>query len=74
MKDHGALPGSHSSHDHLNEQREVPAPPDTLERWKLKFQEVESQWSSKGVEIIWALLDGFLLYWDKVTNTLEVMK
>ncbi|KEP53641.1 P-loop nucleoside triphosphate hydrolase [Rhizoctonia solani 123E] len=73
VKDHGILPGSHSSHDHLNEQREVPIPRGMLERWKLQLHEVESQWSSKGVDIIWALLDGFLLYWDKeVVGHLDV--
>ncbi|KAJ1304598.1 hypothetical protein OPQ81_005741 [Rhizoctonia solani] len=65
VKDRGTIPSSHSSHDHLNEQREVPIPQGMLERLKAQFQEAERQWASKEVDIIWALLDGFLLYWDK---------
>ncbi|CUA66811.1 Nicotinamide riboside kinase [Rhizoctonia solani] len=73
VKEHGVLPDSHSSHDHLNEQPEVPIPRGMLERWKLQFQGVESRWASQGVDIIWALLDGFLLYWDKeVVSHLDV--
>ncbi|KAH7339636.1 P-loop containing nucleoside triphosphate hydrolase protein [Rhizoctonia solani] len=72
-KEHGTLPNSHTSHDHLNEQREIPIPQDTMERFKAQFQEVESQWTFKGFDIIWALLDGFLLYWDKeVVDYLDV--
>ncbi|ELU42575.1 hypothetical protein AG1IA_03388 [Rhizoctonia solani AG-1 IA] len=66
VKDHGVLPDSHSSHDHLNEQREVPVSQGTLERLKVQFQEVEGRWAAKGFKVTWALLDGFLLYWDKV--------
>ncbi|CAE6357774.1 unnamed protein product [Rhizoctonia solani] len=73
VKDHGVLPDSHYSHDHLNEQREVPVSRDILEQLKTQFREVESQWKAKGFEVTWALLDAFLLYWDKeVVDQLDV--
>ncbi|GAB1521319.1 ribosylnicotinamide kinase [Rhizoctonia solani] len=73
VKDHGVLPDSHSSHDHLNEQREVPVSQGTLERLKVQFQEVEGRWAAKGFKVTWALLDGFLLYWDKeIVEKLDV--
>ncbi|CAE6430367.1 unnamed protein product [Rhizoctonia solani] len=68
VKSHGILPDSHHSHDHLNEQREVPVSRDILEQLETQFREVEAQWDTKGIDVIWALLDGFLLYWDKVMS------
>ncbi|KAB5595973.1 Nicotinamide riboside kinase [Ceratobasidium theobromae] len=65
VKEYGVLPESHHSHDHLNEQKEVPIPQDMIERLTIRFKETENQWSAKGYEVMWGLLDGFLLYWDK---------
>lgn len=64
VKEGGSLPKEHYSHDHLNEQKEVPVSQETLDQWSKQFKDVSKQWSDKGFEVIWALLDGFLLYWD----------
>ncbi|KAG8732845.1 ribosylnicotinamide kinase [Ceratobasidium sp. 428] len=73
VKESGDLPQSHYSHDHLNEQKVVPIPQDSVERWAKRFKAISDQWSDKGFNIIWALLDGFLLYWDsEVVDQLDV--
>ncbi|QRV79363.1 P-loop nucleoside triphosphate hydrolase [Ceratobasidium sp. AG-Ba] len=73
VKEHGALPESHYSHDHLNEQKEIPVPPETTGRWTKRFKDVSDQWSAKGFNVVWALVDGFLLYWDsEVVDALDV--
>ncbi|KAG9103062.1 ribosylnicotinamide kinase, partial [Ceratobasidium sp. 370] len=73
VKEFGSLPESHYSHDHLNEQKEVPVPRESMEQWANRFKDVSDQWSAKGFDVIWALLDGFLLYWDsEVVDQLDV--
>ncbi|KAG8746322.1 ribosylnicotinamide kinase [Ceratobasidium sp. 414] len=71
VKEFGSLPESHYSHDHLNEQKEVPVPRESMEQWARRFKDVSDQWNAKGFNVIWALLDGFLLYWDGV-STFEI--
>jgi len=73
VREHGSLPEGHYSHDHLNEQKKVPISDDILRHWSDKFSAIEESWRVKDVRIVWALLDGFLLYWDKaVVDTLDV--
>lgn len=67
VKEGGSLPKDHYSHDHLNAQKEIPVPQETLDQWSKSFKDVSKQWSDKGYDVIWALLDGFLLYWDSVS-------
>lgn len=61
------IPDDHSSHDHLNEQRPVPLSDQVAVRCQAEIaaaqKEVED---ASGVPIVWGLVDGFLLYWDKV--------
>ena len=66
VKSTGIIPGSHKSHDHLNEQKEVPLNAEKFESWKARFEELRRNWEERGEEVIWGLVDGFLLYWDSV--------
>ncbi|KZT24191.1 P-loop containing nucleoside triphosphate hydrolase protein [Neolentinus lepideus HHB14362 ss-1] len=67
------IPAEHRSHDHLNEQRDVPVGDATARRWKEVFEEAAKEWDARGERVVWALLDGFLLYWDKeVVDSLDV--
>ena len=66
VKDEGVLP-EHASHDHLNPQlRETPVPADLRASWTKRFQQCMNRSISNGTRVMFALLDGFLLYWDKV--------
>jgi len=58
----GEIPEEHKSHDHLNEQKEVPVS-EEVERWKEEFDKAGEEAKTKGEEIVWGLVDGFLLYW-----------
>lgn len=62
----GALPASHSSHDHLNEQREVPVAEGALARWRAESERIAGVCAARGERVVWAIADGFLLYWSKV--------
>ena len=64
----GEIPAEHSSHDHLNEQNEVPVSPDVIERWTEEFLRIGAEREREGEKIIWVLLDGFLLYWNRVSS------
>lgn len=66
IKEAGEIPADHRSHDHLNEQKEVPVPEEVLERWRTAFEELRRTRAEAGERLIWGLVDGFLLYWDKV--------
>ncbi|KAJ9111391.1 hypothetical protein QFC19_001160 [Naganishia cerealis] len=55
------------SHDHLNKQVEVPIDDSVVEQWRTRFQELEAKEREKGVELIFVLLDGFLLFYDPVS-------
>ncbi|KAG8828922.1 ribosylnicotinamide kinase [Serendipita sp. 399] len=64
VKDTGILPEDHKSHDGLNKQEPVPISDDALAHWRSQFQEMhDSAKRDHGVELVWGLVDGFLLYW-----------
>jgi hypothetical protein len=50
----------------MNEQKPVPIGDDTLTRWKKEFSDIAEDYKSRGGRVVWALLDGFLLYWNQV--------
>ncbi|KAJ9104481.1 hypothetical protein QFC21_001977 [Naganishia friedmannii] len=52
------------SHDHLNKQVEVPIDDTVIEQWRTRFEELEEKERKKGVELVFVLIDGFLLYYD----------
>lgn len=60
------LPAQHQSHDHLNKQVEVDVDPDVLEKAREGFKRIEEEQRTKGLELVWFLVDGFVLYWDQV--------
>jgi hypothetical protein len=43
-------------------------------RWRNQFLDAQSALERKengSIRIVWALLDGFLLYWDKVSKVMQ---
>lgn len=62
----GVIPPEHYSHDHLNEQREVPVDQPIMDRWRETFTKLQVENEKTGEKIIWVMVDGFLLYWDQV--------
>lgn len=66
MKEDGVIPPDHRSHDHLNEQKNIPLTDSAYQELRTRFQEAEDEQRKKGIRILWGLVDGFLLYWDKV--------
>jgi nicotinamide/nicotinate riboside kinase len=62
----GEIPPDHRSHDHLNEQKEVPVPEEVSQRWDKVFESIKAEGEVSGEKIVWGLVDGFLLYWHPV--------
>jgi len=65
IKEVGEIPPDHKSHDHLNEQKDVPVPAEVRGRWGEVFEKIRKQQAENGERVIWGLVDGFLLYWHK---------
>ncbi|RXK41461.1 hypothetical protein M231_01169 [Tremella mesenterica] len=61
----GVLPDHHSSHDHLNKQVEIPLDPQAVDRFRIEFQRFNAEMNAEGTELVWFLVDGFVLYWDR---------
>ncbi|KAJ7594687.1 P-loop containing nucleoside triphosphate hydrolase protein [Mycena floridula] len=70
----GEIPAQHRSHDHLNEQKDIPLSDHVRDHWKRVFQDKKKKREENGQgRIIWALVDGFLLYWHpEVREKLDV--
>jgi len=67
----GQLPPNHYSHDHLNEQVEIPVAEDSIPTWRSRISELSDSTASE--EIQWVIVDGFLLYWDKeIADQLDI--
>ena len=64
----GEIPPDHYSHDHLNEQKEVPVSADVIERWTEEFRRIGEEMEKGEEKVTWVLLDGFLLYWNRVRS------
>lgn len=47
----------------------MPIPSEVLDNWSGKFDEIqeEARKGENGVEIVWGIVDGFLLYWHPVS-------
>ena len=56
------------SHDHLNEQKDIPIEDAIFQKWKTHFERVEQEHRERGEDIKWVMVDGFLLYWDPVSE------
>ncbi|KIY71114.1 P-loop containing nucleoside triphosphate hydrolase protein [Cylindrobasidium torrendii FP15055 ss-10] len=63
VKKTGIIPPEHYSHDHLNEQKDIPVEDAVKEKWRKEFELIKQRKSEEGVRIVWGLVDGFLLYW-----------
>ncbi|KAK1225293.1 ribosylnicotinamide kinase [Marasmius sp. AFHP31] len=73
VKETGVIPPDHRSHDHLNEQKQVPLSDTVSNKWRAEFERLEKEAESQGEKIVWGLVDGFLLYWHPdVIKPLEV--
>ena len=66
VKETGDIPEWHRSHDHLNEQKEIPLDESVREKWKGVFESVVGEGGE--VNVVWGIVDGFLLYWDRVSG------
>ncbi|WWC91858.1 uncharacterized protein L201_006805 [Kwoniella dendrophila CBS 6074] len=58
--------GGHPSHDHLNKQVEVGIREAVFSKWEDRFHKYINEQRDQGVELIWYIVDGFVLYWDKI--------
>ncbi|KZT65959.1 P-loop containing nucleoside triphosphate hydrolase protein [Daedalea quercina L-15889] len=73
VKETGVIPPEHRSHDHLNEQRDVPIDRAVSERWKETFTQIAREHEERGERLIWVIVDGFLLYWHpEIVEQLDV--
>ena len=61
------IPPEHVSHDHLNEQKDIPIDDSVFQKWKARFERIEEESRAKGEEVKWVIVDGFLLYWHQVS-------
>jgi nicotinamide/nicotinate riboside kinase len=68
IKKTGKIPPDHRSHDHLNEQKQIPVDPGVETRLIAELQQAhQSAQGRTGEKTIFGILDGFLLYWDPVS-------
>ncbi len=70
IRETGVIPPEHYSHDHLNEQREVPVEQPIIDRWRETFTRIQEEHEKAGEKIVWVVVDGFLLYWDQVYSVI----
>ena len=68
VKQTGVIPPEHVSHDHLNEQKDIPIEDAIFQKWKTHFERVEQEHRERGEDIKWVIVDGFLLYWSAVSR------
>ncbi|OWZ65212.1 hypothetical protein AYX15_03274 [Cryptococcus neoformans] len=65
--------GDHETHDHLNKENKIEVDEQVFERWQRGFEELTKQQREQGVELIWVIVDGFVLYYDKdVVDMLDI--
>lgn len=67
IRSSGTLPAKHQSHDHLNKQVEVSVDTEVYSEAKRAFKRLEQEQQELGYELVWFIVDGFVLYWDKVS-------
>ena len=71
VKRTGEIPPDHRSHDHLNEFKEIKVDDSVRVKWKEEFERLKRE--NEGKQVLWVLVDGFLLYWHKVCQPLEFL-
>ncbi|KAG0702970.1 hypothetical protein DFH29DRAFT_1044387 [Suillus ampliporus] len=66
VKDTGSIPVDHRSHDHLNKQTDLPIEAECQDRLAERFRVIQDQMKENdNINIVWGLVDGFLLYWNQ---------
>jgi hypothetical protein len=67
VKDMGSIPDDHRSHDYLNKQTDLLIGAECQHRLAERFRVIQDQVKENGhINIVWGLVDGFLLYWNQV--------
>jgi nicotinamide/nicotinate riboside kinase len=67
VKETGNIPVDHISHDHLNKQTDLPIEPESHQRLTERFRVIQDQIKERdNINVVWGLIDGFLLYWNQV--------
>jgi hypothetical protein len=67
LKTKGVLPEDHQSFDSFNETASVSVDDTIITDWKVRSEQLCSEHLEKyGENLVWAVIDGFLLYWDEV--------
>ncbi|KAK7472980.1 ribosylnicotinamide kinase [Stygiomarasmius scandens] len=73
VKETGEIPLDHRSHDHLNQQKQIPLDDSIREQWRNVFETIQRKIEAQGEKVVWGLVDGFLLYWHpQVIEQLDV--
>jgi len=62
----GNIPPDRRWQDYLTGQKDVPVRDEIESRCRDLFAQLEVDMKAEGVNIVWGVVDGFLLYWDKV--------
>lgn len=66
LKKTGIL-GDHHSVDSLNQNAAVPVGDEVILKWKELSKKVVAKQESQGENLVWVIVDGFLLFWDEVS-------
>ena len=67
LKKTGSLPVDHQSYDSFNKTTSVPVDDQYIAEWKAQSEKLAAEHLEKhGEKLVWAIVDGFLLYWDNV--------
>jgi hypothetical protein len=74
VRSQGSLPPLHNSHDHLNKQIEVDVDSAVEARWREAFEKLTADKAGEGVELVWFIVDGFVLYWDEVRDSVRCLE
>ncbi|KAJ7199380.1 P-loop containing nucleoside triphosphate hydrolase protein [Mycena pura] len=74
LKKTGYLPSDHQSYDSFNENAAVPVDDQMISEWKKQSEQFVAQHLQNfGVKLVFAVVDGFLLYWDKrITSNFDI--
>ena len=73
LKKTGALPDDHKSFDSFNETPSVPVDAAIITEWKQQSEKLAADHLEKyGEKLVWAIIDGFLMYWDDVSWTCAI--
>ncbi|PPR01343.1 hypothetical protein CVT24_006321 [Panaeolus cyanescens] len=72
LKKTGVL-GDHHSVANFNQTAAVPVDDQIISKWKQLSEKVFAEHQSRSENLVWVIVDGFLLYWDeRIVSTLDV--